>query len=57
MGRFARQCYLERDDQIVIDYDSRIAEPLAGESSDTEEQTLWSLFEAMAEVPTLLGAR
>ena len=51
---FARQCYVERDDQIEIDYDPCIAEPLAGESSDTEAQTLWSLFEAMAGVPTLL---
>lgn len=51
---FARQCYRERDGQIVIDYDPRIAEPLTGESSDTEAQTLWSLFEAMVTVPTLL---
>ena len=51
---FARQCYVERDDQIVIDYDPRIAEPLAGEGNDTEAHTLWSLFEAMAAIPTLL---
>ena len=51
---FARQCYRERDGQIVIDYDPRIADPLAGESNDTEAQTLWSLFEAMATVPMLL---
>ena len=51
---FAKQCYVERDDKIVIDYDPRIAEPLVGESNDTEAQTLWSLFEAMARVPTLL---
>ena len=51
---FARQCYVERDDQVVIDYDPLIAEPLAGESSDTEAETLWSLFETMAEIPTLL---
>ena len=30
---FARQCYIERDDQVVIDYDPLIAEPLASESS------------------------
>ncbi len=51
---FARQCYVERDDQVVIDYDPLIAEPLAGESSDTEAKALWSLFEAMAGIPTLL---
>ena len=51
---FARQCYREHDGQVVIDYDPQIAEPLAGESNDTEAQTLWSLFEAMATVPTLL---
>ena len=51
---FARQCCVERDDQVVIDYDPLIAEPLAGESSDTEAETLWSLFETMAEIPTLL---
>ena len=51
---FARQCYRERDGQIVIDYDPRIADPLAGESKDTEAQTLWSLFEAMATMPMLL---
>ena len=51
---FARQCYREQDGQVVIDYDPQIAEPLAGESNDTEAQTLWSLFEAMAAVPMLL---
>ena len=51
---FARQCYVERDDQVVIDYDPLIAEPLASESSDTEAKALWSLFEAMAGIPTLL---
>ena len=38
----------------MIDYDPLIAEPLAGESSDTEAKTLWALFEAMAGIPTLL---
>ncbi|MFL2503430.1 MAG: alpha/beta fold hydrolase [Luminiphilus sp.] len=51
---FARQCYIERDGQIVIDYDPRIAAPLATQSSDTEAKTLWSLFELMAPVPSLL---
>ena len=51
---FARQCYIEREGQIVIDYDPRIATPLAAQSSDTEAETLWSLFEAMASVPSLL---
>ena len=51
---FARQCYIEREGQIVIDYDPRIAMPLATQSSDTEAETLWSLFEAMASVPSLL---
>lgn len=51
---FARQCYIEREGQIVIDYDPRIATPLAIQSSDTEAETLWSLFEAMASVPSLL---
>ena len=51
---FARQCYIEREGQIVIDYDSRIATPLATQSTDTEAETLWSLFEAMASVPFLL---
>ena len=52
---FARQCYIERERQIVIDYDPRIATPLATQSTDTEAETLWSLFEAMASVPSLLG--
>ena len=51
---FARQCYVEREGQIVIDYDPRIATPLATQSSDTEAETLWSLFESMAPVPSLL---
>ena len=51
---FARQCYMEREGQIVIDYDPRIATPLATQSTDTEAETLWSLFEAMASVPSLL---
>ena len=51
---FARQCYIEREGQIVIDYDPRIATPLATQSTDTEAETLWSLFEAMASVPSLL---
>ncbi len=51
---FARQCYVERDGQVIIDYDPRIAEPLTAESDDTEAETLWSLFAAMATVPSLL---
>ena len=51
---FAHRCYIEREGQIVIDYDPRIATPLATQSSDTEAETLWSLFEAMASVPSLL---
>jgi len=39
---------------VVIDYDPRIAEPLTAESSDTEADTLWSLFAAMSAVPSLL---
>ena len=38
----------------MIDYDPRIAVPLATRSNDTEAKTLWSLFEAMASVPSLL---
>ena len=51
---FARQCYIEREGQVVVDYDPRIAEPLAAEGGDTEAQTLWSLFETLANTPTLL---
>jgi pimeloyl-ACP methyl ester carboxylesterase len=51
---FARQCYAERDGLVVLDYDHRIAESLAGESGDTEAETLWSLFSAMTSLPTLL---
>ena len=51
---FARQCYIEREGQIVIDYDPQIATPLATQSNDTEAGTLWSLFEAMASIPSLL---
>ena len=51
---FARQCYVERDGQVIVDYDPRIAEPLAAESNDTEADTLWSLFAAMSAVPSLL---
>jgi pimeloyl-ACP methyl ester carboxylesterase len=53
---FARQCYIEHDGQVVIDYDPRIAEPLTAESNDTEADTLWSLFAAMSSVPSLLIA-
>ena len=38
----------------MIDYDPRIATPLATQSTDTEAETLWSLFEAMASIPSLL---
>ena len=51
---FAHQCYVERDGQVIVDYDPRIAEPLAAESNDTEADTLWSLFAAMSAVPSLL---
>ena len=51
---FARQCYIERDGQVVIDYDPRIAEPLTAEGNDTEAETLWSLFATMSAVPSLL---
>ena len=51
---FARQCYVERDGQVIVDYDPRIAEPLAAASNDTEADTLWSLFATMSAVPSLL---
>ena len=51
---FARQCYRERDGQVIVDYDPRIAEPLAAKSNDTETDTLWSLFAPMSAVPSLL---
>ena len=51
---FARQCYVERDGQVIVDYDPRIAEPLAAENNDTEADSLWSLFAAMSAVPSLL---
>mgnify|MGYP001475565357 CR=1 FL=1 len=51
---FARQCYIEREGQIVIDYDPRIATSLTTHSSDTEAETLWSLFESMVSAPCLL---
>ena len=51
---FAKQSYIERDGKIVIDYDPRIVEPLRGESADTEAETLWSMFDALAPVPLLL---
>jgi len=51
---FARQCYVELDGQVIVDYDPRIAEPLAAESNDTEAGTLWSLFAAMSAVQSLL---
>ena len=51
---FARQCYGERDGQVIGDYDPRIAEPLAAENNDTEADALWSLFSAMSAVPSLL---
>jgi len=51
---FARQCYIERENQVVIDYDPKIAEGLAGEASGAEAEVLWSLFSALATVPTLL---
>ena len=53
-SRFACQCYVEREGQVVIDYDPRIAEPLAGDSQDTETEILWSLFDTMVGVPMLL---
>jgi pimeloyl-ACP methyl ester carboxylesterase len=51
---FASQTYVERDGKIVIDYDPRIVEPLKEEGADTEADTLWSMFDALASVPTLL---
>ena len=51
---FAHQCYVERDGQVIVDYDPRIAEPLAAENNDTEADALWSLFAAMSAVPSLL---
>ena len=47
---FAHQCYVERDGQVIVDYDPRIAEPLAAENNDTEADALWSLFAAMSAV-------
>jgi len=52
----AKQSYVERDGKIVIDYDPRIMEPLKqeGADSDAESETLWSMFDALGSVPTLL---
>ena len=51
---FARQSYVERKGKIVIDYDPRIVEPLKEEGADTESDTLWSMFDALETVPTLI---
>lgn len=51
---FATQTYVERKGKVVIDYDPRIVEPLKEEGADTETDTLWSMFGALAAVPTLL---
>ena len=51
---FATQTYVERKGKVVIDYDPRIVEPLKEEGADTETNTLWSMFSALAAVPTLL---
>ena len=53
---FARQSYVERNGKVVVDYDPRIMEPLKqeGADSDAESETLWSMFNALAAVPTLL---
>ena len=37
---------------MVVDYDPGIAEPLATRW-DTEAEALWSLFETLANTPTL----
>lgn len=53
-GAFARQSYVERDGKIVIDYDPGITGPLKEEGAESEAEILWSMFDALAAVPTLL---
>ena len=51
---FARQCYVERNNQIIADYDSKIGEALSQQDTGAESSTLWSLFETLRDVPLLL---
>ena len=51
---FARQCYVERGDRIVADYDPRIGEALASQEAGADSAVLWSLFDTLVDVPSLL---
>ena len=51
---FARQCYVEQNNQIIADYDPKIGEALSQQDTGAESSALWSLFETLREVPLLL---
>ena len=51
---FARQCYVEEDNQIIADYDPKIGEALSQQDTGAESSALWSLFETLRDVPLLL---
>jgi len=51
---FARQCYVEQNNQIIADYDPKIGEALSQQDTGAESSALWSLFETLRDVPLLL---
>ena len=51
---FARQCYVEQNNQIIADYDPKIGDALSQQDTGAESSALWSLFETLREVPLLL---
>jgi pimeloyl-ACP methyl ester carboxylesterase len=51
---FARQCYVEQNNQIIADYDPKIGEALSQQDTGAESSALWSLFDTLREVPLLL---
>lgn len=51
---FAEQICSERDGKVVLDYDTRLSQPMKADDSAAVPPDLWPLFDSMADKPVML---
>ena len=51
---FAEQICSERDGKIVLDYDTRLSQPMKADDGAAVPPDLWPLFDSMADKPVML---
>jgi len=52
--QFAKQIFVERDGQVVLDYDPQIAAPMREDDSAAVPPDLWPVYDLLATKPLLL---